>query len=130
MAQYYQVLTQTDKTVEELRQFYPNIVENHPVPYVATAEQPVQEQQIIVSAGVAASPAIIEQQQIQIETKPQLVIRQPITQPIVLNHQIQGTQLQNQIVAVNVPKNIGIMPQRIATPIRQQIQASLWLFLR
>lgn len=51
MAQYYQVLSQSDKTaVEELRQYYPNIVDNPTVQYVISPEeqqsQPFQGQQV------------------------------------------------------------------------------------
>ncbi|KAF5296827.1 hypothetical protein FQA39_LY12345 [Lamprigera yunnana] len=53
MAQYYQVLSQGDKnTVEELRQYYPNLVENQTVQYVIDPEEQApqfQTQQILFS---------------------------------------------------------------------------------
>ncbi|XP_031345949.1 uncharacterized protein LOC116172807 isoform X2 [Photinus pyralis] len=54
MAQYYQVLSQNEKTtVENLRQYYPNIIENQTVQYVISPEdqqQQFQTQQILVSS--------------------------------------------------------------------------------
>lgn len=44
MAQYYQVLSQSDKnTIEELRQYYPNIIENQNVQYVIHSDDQTQQ---------------------------------------------------------------------------------------
>lgn len=74
MAQYYQVLSQNDKNcIEELRQYYPNIVENQTVQYVISPEeqQHLQGQQIIVTSGDQLMVVDSESQAVVIE-QPQI----------------------------------------------------------
>lgn len=58
MAQYYQVLSQGDKVnMENLRQFYPNIVENQGVQYVISheAQPPFQDEEVSLSFSLSTS---------------------------------------------------------------------------
>lgn len=49
MAQYYQVVSEGDNAIEELRQLYPNVLEDRSVQYVINPEdhQQFQPQQVI-----------------------------------------------------------------------------------
>lgn len=75
MAQYYHVLSQNDKKcIEDLRQYYPNIVENQTVQYVISAEEQrpqLQGQQIIVTSGEQLIVVDSESQSVVIE-QPQI----------------------------------------------------------
>lgn len=104
MAQYYQVLSQSDKnSVEELRQYYPNIVENQTVQYVISPEhqQHLQGQQIIVTSGdqlmvvdSKSQPIIVEQPQISYQTSGQQYIVQEanVKYQAADNHQVFYTE--------------------------------------
>ncbi|KAF2882208.1 hypothetical protein ILUMI_23975, partial [Ignelater luminosus] len=150
MAQYYQVLSQADKnTIEELRQYYPNIVENQNIQYVIHSEDQTQQFQgqpillsseqvmVIENSGqqvVVDQPGTYQNSQYMLQDntvdyqdprtqqvyymeevdKDRQVHIEQQSQPIVLNHQLQHTQIRNQLVVNNTQK--GTM----AVQVRQQ----------
>ncbi|KAK5646103.1 hypothetical protein RI129_004567 [Pyrocoelia pectoralis] len=138
MAQYYQVLSQNEKnTVADLRQYYPNIIENQTVQYVISPEdqqQQFQTQQILVASDqvmVIENPpqhVIVDQSTVAYQN-PQYLIQDnsgefQSQQPVYFMEEVDSSrqvQVEQQVPQTAPPI---VLNHQLQTPVHNQLSLS------